>query len=113
MSRCDPLWAKRYYSRIVEDYGQTPSAQMAMLRLGLETRQPLEQRAALLLKAHEQDPSSSDGERALFQLGFMYYAHKKPRESMDALTRFVRRYPQSRLVGFATMFIEEQQASKP
>jgi outer membrane protein assembly factor BamD (BamD/ComL family) len=66
---------------------------MAMLRLGLETRQPLEQRAALLQKAHEQDPNSSDGERALFQLGFMYYAHKKPRESMDALTRFVRRYP--------------------
>ncbi|HAS83872.1 MAG TPA: hypothetical protein DCS43_14655, partial [Verrucomicrobia bacterium] len=70
--------AKKYFQKIVEEYGQTVSAQRAMLKLGLESRIPLEQRAERLEKAYAMNPNSEDGEVALFQLGFMYYAEKKP-----------------------------------
>jgi len=101
--------AKKYFQKIVEEYGQTVSAQRAMLKLGLESRIPLEQRAERLEKAYEMNPNSEDGEVALFQLGFMYYAEKKPKESLKALTHFVRRYPKSRFMAHANRYIERQQ----
>jgi len=101
--------AKKYFQKIVEEYGQTVSAQRAMLKLGLESRIPLEQRAERLEKAYAMNPNSEDGEVALFQLGFMYYAEKKPKESLKALTHFVRRYPKSRFMAHANRYIERQQ----
>jgi len=101
--------AKKYFHKIVEEYGDTPSAQRAMLTLGLESRATVEQRAERLKKAHELSPNSEDGERALFQLGFMYYAEKKPKESLEVLTQFVQRYPKSRFMAHAKKYIEKQQ----
>jgi tetratricopeptide (TPR) repeat protein len=101
--------AKPYFHKVVEQYGDTPSAQSAMLTLGLETSAPLEQRAERLRKAHQINPKSSDGERALYQLGVMYYAEKKPKESLEVFNRFLQRYPQSRFLEIVNMFIEKQQ----
>jgi len=101
--------AKTYYQQIVDEYGGTPSAQRAMLALGLESRATVEQRAERLQRAYEMNPNSPEGERALWQIGFMYFAEKRPEESLKALNQFISRYPRSRFVPHAKLFIEKQQ----
>jgi len=101
--------AKKYFQKIVDEYGQTPSAQRAMLALAQDSTDPMEQRAERFMAAHALNPNSEDGEVALYRIGFMYYANNKPKESIEALERFVRRYPHSRYMEFAKHYIEKQQ----
>ena len=101
--------AKKIFWQVVEEYKQTVSAQRAMLTLGSESVATVEQRAERLKRAYEMDRDSDDGQKALFMLGFMYYAEKRPKESLEALTQFVKRFPKSRFIPHAKEFIEEQQ----
>ena len=80
-----------------------------MLTLGSESVATVEQRAERLKRAYEMDRDSDDGQKALFMLGFMYYAEKRPKESLETLTQFVKRFPQSRFIPYAKKFMEEQQ----
>ena len=100
--------ARQHLQQVVNKYGNTVSAQRAMLTLGLESRATVEQRAERLLRAYEMNPNSEDGEVALFQLGFMYYANMRSRESLDVFRRFASRYPRSRYMDQVSKYIERQ-----
>lgn len=101
--------AKSHFRTIAKEYERTVSAQRVMLTLGMESKATVKQRAERLKKAYEMDRNSDDGQKALFMLGFMYYAEKQPKESLEALTQFVSRYPRSRFIPHAKKYIEKQQ----
>ncbi len=104
-------WAEamKYFKKVVNEYSNTPSGPRAILSVAEDSTKPIEPRVELLMALHESNPNSEDGEIALYNIGFIYLANNKPEQSIEALSRFVRRYPNSRFAALARHQIARQQ----